>query len=168
MVKRLIAVFSALLAFASFARPIVAADSSFRALRMHQILEAYHSPMSGHEEALIASADKYHLDWTLLAAVAGTESSFGLHMPYTRAGQPCINPYGWGVYGDNLMCFDSYEAAADQVAAGLAKGYNTTSLHTIARTYNTVSTDAWEAHTQYFIDRIKNAPIPVSVLPITL
>ena len=167
MTKRLIAVFSTLLLFVFSAATAHAADSDFRVVRMHEVLESYHSPMVGHEAALIAAADRNGLDCTLMAAIAGTESTFGRFMPYSN-GELCINPYGWGVYGNNVMCFKSFEDAADQVAAGLARGYNTTSLETIARTYNTVSTDGWISHTRYFMNKIKTAEIPVSALPIAL
>ncbi len=167
MTKRLIAVFSALLLFAFSATTVHATDSDFRVIRMHEVLESYHSPMAGHEASLIDAADKNGLDWTLMAAIAGTESTFGRFMPYSN-GELCINPYGWGIYGGSVMCFKSFEDAADTVAQGLATRYNTTSLETIAHTYNTVSTDGWLAHTRYFMNKIKTAEIPVSALPIAL
>jgi hypothetical protein len=134
-----------------------------RVAQMHSVLESFHSPMSGHEQILIDTAEKYHLDWTILAAIAGTESSFGLHMP-----DKCVNPYGWGIYGDNKLCFTSFDDAISGIAQGLATKYNTTSLETIARTYNKVSTEGWISHTHYFMNRIKSVPIPVSSLPVTL
>jgi len=141
--------------------PVHAYDE--REIKMKLVLDKYNSPMAGHEAELIAAAEKYDLDWTLMAAIAGTESSFGKRMPYE-----CINPYGWGIYGDNKLCFESFVEAAQAVAKGLGTKYNTNSLTTIARTYNTVSTDSWIKHTQFFINKIKNTEIPVSELPITL
>lgn len=143
------------------ARPAAAFDP--RASQMRKVLEKYHSPMIGLEDKMIATADKYGLDWTMLAAIAGTESSFGKRMPAN-----CINPYGWGIYGDHRICFESFEKAIDTVGEGLGKKYNKTSVSTIAHTYNTVSTDGWTRHTNYFMDKIKNTDVPVQVLPITL
>jgi hypothetical protein len=119
--------------------------------------------MVGLEDILIKTAEKYHLDWTLMAAIAGTESSFAKRMP-----ADCINPYGWGIYGDNKLCFASLEESIEAVASGLAKKYNISSLESIARTYNTVSTDSWISHTKFFINKIKTAQVPLSSLPITL
>jgi hypothetical protein len=150
------------LLFLSGVSKVNAADNA-RVAQMHTVLESYHSPMSGHEGTLIDTAEKYHLDWTILAAIAGTESSFGIHMP-----DKCVNPYGWGIYGDNKLCFKSFDDAITVVAEGLATKYNISSLETIAHAYNTVSTDGWIAHTRYFMARIKDAPIPVSSLPVTL
>ena len=152
----------AILFFFSGVTHAFAADN-LRVAQMHTVLESYHSPMSGHEATLIDTAEKYHLDWTILAAIAGTESSFGIHMP-----DKCINPYGWGIYGDNKLCFSSFDDAISGVAEGLASKYNISSLETIAHTYNTVSTEGWIAHTRYFMNRIKDAQIPVAALPITI
>jgi len=134
-----------------------------RILQMRVVLEKYNSPMVGLEDKLISTAEKHGLDWTLMAAIAGTESSFAKRMPYQ-----CNNPYGWGVYGTNKICFESLEASIDGVATGLAKKYNISSLETIAYTYNKVSTESWINHTRFFMNKIKNAEIPVSSLPISL
>lgn len=142
---------------------VKATNFDSRAVQMRVVLEKYNSPMVGLEDTLIATAEKYKLDWTLMAAIAGTESSFAKRMPYQ-----CNNPYGWGIYGNNKICFESLEASIEGVAAGLAQKYNTSSLETIAYTYNKVSTESWIKHTRFFMNKIKTAEIPVSSLPITL
>ena len=134
-----------------------------RAIQMNIVLEKYNSPMVGLEKELIAAAELYDLDWTLMAAIAGTESSFGKRMPAN-----CINPYGWGIYGDNKLCFKDFVDAAQAVSKGLGTKYNTNSIETIARTYNKVSTEGWITHTRFFMNKIKTAGIPVQELPITL
>lgn len=144
-------------------KTVFATEFDLRAEQMHTVFAKYNSPMIGLEEELIAIAEANGLDWTLLAAIAGTESSFGKRMPHE-----CLNPYGWGIYGDNKLCYGSFIDAASAVATGLSTRYNTTSLETIARTYNTVSTDGWLSHTRFFINKIKTAEVPVHSLPITL
>lgn len=163
MKKLLIWLASAILILTSGAKQIKAVEHDSRPAQMRVVLTKYNSPMIGLEHKLIAIAEKYNLDWTLMAAIAGTESSFGKRMPHE-----CINPYGWGIYGDNKLCFESFETAAEAVATGLAKKYNTTSLETIGRTYNKVSTEGWIKHTRFFMNKIKTAQVPVSALPITL
>lgn len=157
----LTAVIAAVIALFVAASPALAID--LRELKMRLVLEKYGSPMVGYESELIKTAEAHGLDWTLLAAIAGTESSFGKRMPAR-----CLNPYGWGIYGDHRLCFESFPSAAQAVAQGLSKRYNTTSLTTIARTYNHVSPDSWRAHTHFFVNQIKNFEIPVQQLPITL
>lgn len=149
--------------FLSGTTKVSAIEHDLRAEKMKVVLKKYNSPMLGLENVLISTAEKYNLDWTILAAIAGTESSFAKRMPYE-----CINPYGWGIYGSNKLCFKSLEDAIEGVASGLAKKYNISSIESIARTYNTVSTDGWIMHTKYFMNKIKTAEIPVSSLPIEL
>lgn len=143
------------------AKPVFGFDP--RAIKMRTVLEEYSSPMAGLENELIQAAEQSNLDWTLMAAIAGTESAFGKRMPAN-----CINPYGWGIYGDNKLCFASFLEAAESVSQGLDTKYNTTSLETIGATYNKVSTAGWIAHTRFFMNKIKSASIPVQELPITL
>lgn len=160
MKKRLIAIIAILL-FAITAKPVMAFD--VREAQMKQVLTKYKSPLVGHEKTLIETAEKYGLDWTLLAAIAGTESSFAKRMPYQ-----CINPYGWGIYGSNKLCFESFELAIETVGKGLGTKYNIASVESIARTYNKVSTEGWIKHTRFFMNKIKSAQVPVQDLPITI
>lgn len=143
-------------------QPVLGVDD-LRVLQLETVLMAYHSPMLPYASELITLAEKYKLDWTLLAAIAGTESSFGKRMP-----ESCLNPYGWGIYGSNRLCFATFPEAAEAVAKGLSTRYNTTSLESIARTYNKVSTEGWLNHTRFFVNKIKNQSIPVAQLPIEL
>ncbi len=163
MKKALIWFASLILIFISGANPVKANEHAERVVKMRVVLTKYNSPMIGLEDTMIRTAEKYGLDWTLLAAIAGTESSFAKRMPYQ-----CNNPYGWGIYGSNKLCFASLKDSIEGVASGLAKKYNISSIESIARTYNTVSTDGWIKHTKYFMNKIKTAEIPVSALPITL
>lgn len=163
MKKTLLWIASSILLLISGTTKIKAYENDHRIAQMRVVLTKYNSPMLGLEDVLIRTAEKYNLDWTIMAAIAGTESSFGKRMPVN-----CINPYGWGVYGDNKLCFKSFEDSIEGVASGLAKKYNISSVDSIARTYNKVSTASWIAHTSFFMNKIKTAEIPVSALPITL
>ena len=142
---------------------VEATEHDHRVAQMHVVLTKYKSPLMGLENVLINTAEKYGLDWTLMAAIAGTESSFAKRMPAN-----CNNPYGWGIYGDHKICFKTLEESIEGVASGLAKKYNISTLESIARTYNKVSTLGWIDHTKYFMNLIKTAEVPVSTLPITL
>ena len=142
---------------------VKATEREHRIAQMRVVLTKYKSPMVGLEKVLIDTAEKYGLDWTLMAAIAGTESSFAKRMPLN-----CNNPYGWGIYGDHKICFKTLEESIEGVASGLAKKYNISTLESIARTYNKVSTSGWISHTRFFMNKIKTAEVPVSTLPIAL
>ncbi len=149
-------------AFVMTTSPAFAAED-LRVQKLHTYLEKMGSPMVGYESKLITTAEKYGLDWTLLAAIAGTESTFGKRMPYQ-----CVNPYGWGIYGDNKICFKDFGDAIETVGEGLGTKYHTGSLEAIAKKYNTVSTDGWIMHTRFFMNKIKNQDVSVKHLPIEL
>ncbi len=161
--KQFLAFVLLLATFLAVAPPVAGFAHDVRPLAMRSVLEKYDSPMVGYENELIALAEQYNLDWTLLAAIAGTESGFGKRMPHN-----CLNPYGWGIYGDKKLCFQTFPEAAEAVAKGLSTRYNTSSLASIGRTYNKVSTDSWISHTRFFMNKIKTAQIPVASLPINL
>lgn len=135
----------------------------FKQLKLKTVLTNYNSPLVGLEKVLINTAEKYNLDWTLLAAITGNESAFAKRMPYQ-----CNNPFGWGIYGDNKLCFESLEKSIIEVGKGLGTKYNITSLESIAYTYNPGNTNKWLSATKFFIRKIKNQDIPVSELPLEL
>ena len=135
----------------------------FKVERMNLTLQEYSSPLVGMESVLIQTAEEYDLDWTLLAAIAGNESAFALRMPYE-----CNNPFGWGIYGENRLCFESLEDSIREVGQGIAEKYNTDSLYTIARTYNPGNTEHWMGVTALYMQKIKNQAVPASKLPIVL
>ena len=163
MKKTLLWIASSIFLLLSGTSEVEALEHDPRATQMRVVLTKYNSPMVGLEDVMIKTAEKYGLDWTLMAAIAGTESSFAKRMP---AG--CNNPYGWGIYGNNKICFESLEDSIEGVASGLAKKYNISTLESIARTYNKVSTSGWISHTRFFMNKIKTAEVPVSTLPIAL
>lgn len=138
-----------------------ASEQNTRELKLKLVLESYDSPLVGLESELIETAELYDLDWTLLAAISGVESSFAKRMPYN-----CNNPFGWGITGSKRLCFDKLENAIYKVGNGIGTKYNTNSLSTIAKTYNPGNYKDWAAKTQFFMNKIKNQDIPASLLPI--
>ncbi len=146
--------------------PIRAGESinfSEKEIKLNLVFKKYNSPLQGHEKEFLAYAQKYNLDWSLLAAIAGTESAFAKKMPYQ-----CLNPFGWGIYGRHRLCFPSFKTAIETVSLKLGTKYDTSSLESIAKTYNPSHTQHWLKLTRYFIFQIKNQPIPASKLPFTL
>ncbi len=68
-------------------KPMV--DNRVKALK--NIFSKYSSPLGEYADTFVAQADKYGVDWKLLPAISGLESSFGL---YLMPGS--YNGYGWG------------------------------------------------------------------------
>lgn len=59
--------------------------------KLERFLRKYNSPLAGHANNFIRTADTYHLDWRLLPAISGAESTFARHTPYCAS----YNPFGW-------------------------------------------------------------------------
>ena len=87
-----------------------------------QILRAYllqrNSPLAYNASDFINYADEHSLDWRLVAAIAGVESSYGLAIPYNS-----YNAWGWGVYGDNVIRFASWKEGIQTISQGLREKY---------------------------------------------
>lgn len=86
-----------------------------RANILSQYLRSKGSPLVQHVPYFISAADRHGLDWRLLPAISGIETSFG------KAGTGAAGPFGYG----SAKNWGSTERAIDVAARGLAdpKGY---------------------------------------------
>ena len=89
-----------------------------RTQNLKKFLASYNSPMADNADDFVRIADKYNLDWKLVAAIAGVESYFGQHVPYSS-----YNAWGWGVYGNNVIRFASWQDGIEAVSYGLRTRY---------------------------------------------
>lgn len=85
---------------------------------IEQFLEARNSPLASYGPIFVAIADKYELDYRLLPAIALQESNAGLKMI-----PDSYNPFGFGIYGDTVTKFSSWEAGIERVAKTLREEY---------------------------------------------
>lgn len=81
-------------------------------------LARYNSPLEPLSNYLVTTSDKYSLDFRLLVAIAQQESNLCKRVP-----SGSHNCWGFGIYGDKVTRFDSYEQAIDTVAKTLKKNY---------------------------------------------
>ncbi len=102
-----------------------------------EILQGYlaerNSPLTNEASTFVSEADKYNLDWKLVAAISGVESGFGQNIP-----SGSYNGWGWGIYGTHRYNFASWQAAISEVSSGLRQNY----------------IDKWGAQDVYGIGRI--------------
>ncbi|MFA6424435.1 MAG: hypothetical protein WCV83_03960 [Candidatus Magasanikbacteria bacterium] len=86
-------------------------------LEKAQRLDAYFSkrdmPLAGYGIEFVRAANKYNVDWRLIAAIGVRESSGGKHMMNN-------NPFGWG---SAKIKFDDFSEAIDVVTSNLG-GFN--------------------------------------------
>ncbi|HBB76627.1 MAG: hypothetical protein A2186_00160 [Candidatus Levybacteria bacterium RIFOXYA1_FULL_41_10] len=125
--------------------------------RREQILKdfllQYDSPLAANAGDFVTSADKYSLDWRLVASIAGLESTFGQHIPYNSH-----NAWGWGVYGDNVIRFNSWSEGIEVISKGLRERYlkdnPETDPYLIGLTY--AASPTWAQRVSYFMARIED------------
>lgn len=103
---------------------VLAYVSDWRVERLEEFLTKNGSPLAPFAAVFVVAADIYQFDWRLLPAIAGKESSYGKKVPWdNQNGQYSYNPFGWGIYGDQIVSFSSWEDGILKVAAGLRREY---------------------------------------------
>ena len=65
-------------------------DIDYRVVSLKRFFEKYDSPLADYAEKFVKEADKYNLDWRLVPAISGVESTFGKRIPYGS-----FNAYGF-------------------------------------------------------------------------
>lgn len=110
------------------ATPIVIVQEDKRVSILHDYLEVKKSPLTAYSEYFIEISDKYGLDWTLMPAIAGMESSFGLKMP-----KGSNNPFGLG--GGKLMSFPTLYDSIEYEGKLLSRNYKLAANHAIGSIY---------------------------------
>jgi hypothetical protein len=115
-------------------------------------LKQYDSPLAPYASDFVASADKYSLDWKLVAAISGVESTFGKEIP-----SDSYNAWGWGVYGDNVIDFKSWDDGIETVSQGLRERYmdqwGGQDIWQIGALY--AASPAWAGHVQLYLNQIQ-------------
>lgn len=92
-----------------------------RILAMRQFLIDHYSPLYRYAEVFVVEADRYGLDWRLVASISGVESAFGNLIP-----QRSNNGWGWrGGPGGNWSMFPTWSDGIEHVTRRLALGYGT-------------------------------------------
>lgn len=119
-----------------------------------EILAAYlaefDSPLQYHAQDFIDAAESFQLDWKMLPAIAGVESTFGKHIPGG------YNGWGWGVYGTQAIYFNSWREAIFTIAKGLRENYLNKGLndpYSINRVYAT--SPFWGGKVSYFMQDLE-------------
>ena len=86
----------------------IRAKKDDRAERLAKFLRSQNSPMADDARSLVKTADKYDLDWKLLPAIAGVESTYGIFVPTGS-----YNPFGWN---NGSFYFENWAVSSDYVA----------------------------------------------------
>ena len=144
------------------------ASTDIRVTCLRDFLASYGSPLADQAKTFVAEADKNNLDWKLVPAIAGVESTFGKEIPANS-----YNAWGWGVFtgAQDGVHFSSWADGIAQVTNGLKTHYfvnGAKSVDDIGWTY-AANGNSWSAHVHYFLDQIQcNEPVSVLQLPVSI
>ncbi|MDP3955314.1 MAG: hypothetical protein Q8Q15_03040 [bacterium] len=128
--------------------------NDMRVEKLTAFFNKYNSPLTPYAPEFIKAADFYNVDWKLVPAITGVESTFGKRIPYKS-----YNAYGWnnGVYK-----FESWEQSIWHVTKILRERYmnrGATSVQTISRIYAPPSS-TWAGKVNFFMGKIEKTSPP--------
>lgn len=124
-----------------------------RSAIIDSFLLRYQSPMAGIGTAVVENADKYGLPFWLVPAIAQCESNLGKRVPADSH-----NAWGWGIYGEKVTRFETWEQGVEKVSQGLSKNYlakGLTSPEEIMKKYTPGSNGSWAFCVQKFLNELK-------------
>jgi hypothetical protein len=127
---------------------------------LESFLEKYNSPMASEAESFIKASDDNGLDWRLLPAIAGVESTFGKFTPSCAE----YNSFGWTSTTSpcGFYRFESYREAIYLVAQKIGNGSqyakyrSSRTIRDLSSTYNN-SEQKWVHDIGFFMSKLDEA-----------
>jgi len=111
---------------------------------VYKLLSKYNSPLKDEYKTFVSVAKDNDLDWTLLVAISGVESTFGKNVSsYT------YNPFGWG----QGRVFKDWKDSIEAVGAGVGNyrtKYGAQEIEEIALIYCPPTSRSWAFGVNYF------------------
>ncbi len=132
------------------ANPNKGDDSRVKILKA--FLAKQDSPLTSFAPKFVEYADVFNLDWKLVAAISGLESTFGKEIPYNS-----YNGWGWGIYGNNVIYFSSWDEGIKTVSEGLRENYidkwGAKDIYEIGRLY--AASPTWAVRVSFIMEKIQ-------------
>lgn len=85
---------------------------------VEKFLGKHKSPLYPFASHIVDEAAKQGIDYRLIPAIAMNESTLCKAIPHNS-----FNCWGWGIYGDKVTRFSSYQEAISIISEGLKKNY---------------------------------------------
>ena len=125
-------------------------QSDIRVEKLRVFLTRYDSPLTPFAQDFVELADKYQIDWRLVPAITGVESTFGKQIPYHS-----YNAYGWN---NGNYYFKSWEDSVTIVTKALKEKYYNRGLdnpYKIGPVYAPPS-QTWAGKVSFFMQKIED------------
>jgi hypothetical protein len=129
---------------------IVEEDARIAVVR--DFFKQYKSPLLGYEEEVVATADKYGLDYRLIPSIAMQESNL-----CKKIIKDSYNCWGFGIYGKKVTRFDNFGQGIEAVTKTLAIQYKAKGLKTpeqIMSKYTPSSNGSWANGVNHFMNQL--------------
>lgn len=129
----------------------------YRVVELRRFLEKFNSPLSIYAEDFVRYADIYGVDYRLVPAITGVESTFGKRIPHLS-----YNAYGWA---NGSYKFTSWRHSISHVTMKLKYEYmnkGATTIPKIARIYAPPST-TWGRNVTSFVRKISMLPVSYDI-----
>ncbi len=129
----------------------------YRVYTLRKFLSKFNSPLTPYSSEFIKQADYYGIDYRMVPAISGVESTFGKRIPVNS-----YNAYGW-VNGN--YSFKSWPDSIQIVSKTLKYNYidrGAISIARIAKIYAPPST-TWGTKVQYFVSKIDTLPLSFDI-----
>lgn len=127
--------------------------NDIRVANLKYFFRKYNSILYDHAETFVKRADENKFDYRLLPAIAMQESNLCKYI-YENS----HNCWGWGIYGNKVTRFESYDEAIDTISRGIKKYYIDKGLTTpedIMRKYTPPSDGSWAYGVNTFLKIIE-------------
>ncbi len=133
-------------------------DFDYRVENLRKFLNKYNSPLAEYAEVFVIYADENNLDYRLVPAITGVESTFGKRIPLDS-----YNAYGWA---NGEYSFSSWEDSISHVTNVLKKKYidrGANTIYEIAKIYAPPSS-AWGGKVSFFVKKIDTLPLNFDII----
>lgn len=130
-------------------------------------LTSHNSPLAQESSHFVTEADRLSLDWKLVAAIAGVESTFGKHVPTGS-----YNAWGWGIPtgAQSGVAFGNWQQGITAVSEGLKNRYiarGAVTIEQIGRIY--AASPRWAGNVRFFLTKIETfTPADPDLMAVTL
>lgn len=124
-----------------------------RVSNLMSFFRKYNSPLYDYADRIVQVSDEYKFDYRLLPAIAMQESNLCKYIPDNS-----YNCWGWGIYGNTITKFNSYNNAIESVAKGVKTQYIDKGLVTasaIMQKYTPSSNGSWAHGVNTFLQALE-------------
>jgi len=134
------------------------AGFDYRVENLRKFLIKYNSPLVDYADEFVTYADENDIDYRLVPAITGVESTFGKRIPIGS-----YNAYGWA---NGNYKFSSWEDSIGHVSETLKRAYidrGVVSIYQIAKVYAPPS-NTWGRNVTFFVSKIDTLPLDFDII----